>query len=374
MGRRAPNEGSVYARKVDGKIVAWVASITVWRDGKRGRRKAERRTKREALEALDMLRQRKDRQATTPLGVYAEAWRTALPHRPGTLASYEQVLRCYVLPHLGANTPLDGVTERDGEAMRDALLKKHTPRVVRLALAVVHSLYTDAIKAGDHPGPNPFQRVTLPRIPRAKVKALTPAQARRFLDAARGTPCELALKLCLSLGLRRGEVCGLRLDAVDLEGGRLAVRGNLTKIVGGLHYGPPKSESGERSLKLTAALAAELEWYIQRRATLYTEMRWADSPYVFYSTVDGTAMRPAYLTDAFTRTAKAAGIEGFTLHSLRHSCASFLHAQRVPLKTISTILGHANTQITQSIYTSIFQDDMDDAVDAVDALIRKRSG
>lgn len=376
MGRRAPNEGSVYARKVDGKIVAWVASVTVWKDGKRGRRKAERRTKREALEALAVLKTpaAPPRPPAPPLGPYADGWRAALQRRQTTLDCYELVLRRYILPHLGAETRLDDVDAPAVRRMRAALEKDHTPRVVALALAVGRSLFADAIEAGDCAGPNPFDEVKAPKVPRGPMKALTPTQARTFLAALRGSFYELPLTICLSLGLRRGEVCGLRLDDVDLDEGRLHVRGNLTRTTKGVTYGPPKSESGERTLRLTAGLAAALRWHIETRATVYGAKGWKDSPYLFYSPQTGGPLLPERLTEVFQQVATDAGLTGFTLHSLRHSCASFLHAQRVPLATISAILGHSNTAITSKVYTHIFQPDMDDAVDAVDALIRKRSG
>jgi integrase len=77
---------------------------------------------------------------------------------------------------------------------------------------------------------NPADGITPPRVERGPLKALTRDQARAFREAARGEPLELALRLLLSLGLRRGEVAGLRRCDIDFENGRLHVNGTLTYI------------------------------------------------------------------------------------------------------------------------------------------------
>ena len=166
---------------------------------------------------------------------------------------------------------------------------------------------------------------------------------------------------------------GLRWSDIDLERGILTVNGSLGWIKGkGLVYGPPKTESGQRAFKLPASLVSALKRYQLRAAAERKAAgdRWQASEYVFTSTKHGGALNPAQLWQAFRAAADRAGLTGFTLHSLRHSCASFLHAEGVALKTISAYLGHSDTQVTNDIYIHLFDDAINDAA----AVLESRLG
>lgn len=78
--------------------------------------------------------------------------------------------------------------------------------------------------------------------------------------------------------------------------------------------------------------------------------------------------------DAFKLAARAAGLpDAATPHTLRHSCASFLHAEGASLKKISVYLGHANTTITNNVYLHLFQSELDDAAATVESLFQTGS-
>jgi integrase len=100
-----------------------------------------------------------------------------------------------------------------------------------------------------------------------------------------------------------------------------------------------------------------------------------DEDIVFIAVKSGGPLDSGRIYTAFQRAAKLIGIEGFSPHSLRHSAATFLHRQRAPVKTISVYLGHADTRITDDVYTHLFQDELNEAAEMIeeglDAAIEK---
>jgi integrase len=96
-----------------------------------------------------------------------------------------------------------------------------------------------------------------------RVKALSPAQVRALLDAARGTRNEALYVVALHTGLRQGELLGLKWS--DLDGGKLSVRRALKIADHGLDFGPPKNRASRRSVPLNKCAAAALRSHKARQ-------------------------------------------------------------------------------------------------------------
>lgn len=381
MARRAPGEGSIYAVKKDGKTVAYAATIEAgYTAGRRQRKKVQRKTRREVAEEIARLKAQQaggvnltSKQPT--VREFCTAWLDlfAVKARPKSVETYRQMFVYHIFKAFG-DQKLNKITHRQAQALVMAMhADGRADKTIGLVRAAGRQAWQAAIKEGlvDR---NPFQGLTLPTGTARKAIALTVPQARALLSAARGERLEVALRLMLSLGLRRGEVCALRWDEdVDLERGTLTVRGTLGYISGhGLLRGDPKTEAGERSFKLPPALLAALVWHRQEqeRERRLAESRWINSGYVFVSPTTGGPMNSNNIYDCFKRCAKVAELPAeATPHSLRHSCASFLAAEGASIKKISVYLGHANTTITNNVYVHLFQDDLDDGAATVDDLL-----
>lgn len=381
MGRRASGEGSIYPiRNADGKIVRYGASITVgYKNGKRDRKKVERRTRREVAEELARLKaqaaQGMDLTARQPkVKDFCTAWLDgtfALKAKPKSVETYRHIFTRYIFPALG-ESKVKTVMHRQAQAL---VTKLHQDGSADNTVGLVRTAGRQAFAAAMKEGltdRNPFQGLTLPKGITRKPFTLTVEQCKAFLAAARGERLEVALRLLLSLGLRRGEVCGLRWEDIDLTTGVLTVNGTLQYIQRhGLVWGTPKSKSGIRSIKLPPSLLAALVWHQGLQEAERREMgeRWANSGYVFVSPESGGPLYPEVLYCAFKVVAERAELpDEATPHTLRHSCASFLHAEGASLKKISTYLGHANTVITNNIYIHLFQDEINEAAATVEGL------
>lgn len=381
--QRANGEGTVITLRKNRKILGYVAEITVsWKDGKRQKVRSPRYKERTAAEAALIQLRKQHAQGihfsdgTEPLRTHLAEWLGGItPHRrPRTIATYQWAIDQHINPHIG-DLALQQVRPQAIRKLFNLLVAKELKASsIGLVRTVLRQTFQQAVE-DELIEYNPADRAKPPQVKKGQVgKALTIDQIAALLDAARGMPLEVALRLCFSFGLRRGEVCGLRWKDIDFAQGTVTIRGTLGLVKGqGLIWGETKSENGLRSFKLPASLLSLLTYLktqhdIERamKGSTWDAIKSDDAAYVFVSPRNGGPLNPARLYDAFKDACKIAGLESYRLHDLRHSAASYLHAQRAPKKTISTFMGHASTRITDDIYTHLFQDELNDAANQIE--------
>jgi len=174
-------------------------------------------------------------------------------------------------------------------------------------------------------------------------------------------------------GLRRGELCGLRWAAVDLDRGLLMVERNRTTAGYQVVEGEPKTAAGRRAVALdkhTVRVLREhrrrqLEQRDRRRAAGKT---WVDSGYVFTGKT-GTPINPNYATTRFRILTDRADLPPVRLHDLRHGAASLAHEAGADLKTLQDLLGHSSIVVTADTYTSVLPAAQRRCADATAALV-----
>jgi integrase len=93
-----------------------------------------------------------------------------------------------------------------------------------------------------------------------------------------------------------------------------------------------------------------------------------DSGHVFATDI-GEPCDPRNALRALTTTARRAGLEGVGLHTLRHSAASVMLSERIPLNVVSQILGHSGISITADVYGHIAPDVSRSALDTLGAAL-----
>jgi len=380
---RKNGDGTIITFRKKNKITGYAAEITTgWdADGKRQKVRSPRYKERTDAEAA-LVRLHKQHQHGIKLADkqqilrdYLAEWieEIALDHRPRSVATYRWAIDRHIVPHIG-DTELQHVSTPLLKKLLTTLKRQGlAPKSIGLVRTVLRQALEPLVEVVFEY--NPTDRAKPPKVEKQTTgKALTIDQIAALLDAARGQRLDVALRLCFSFGLRRGEVCGLRWKDIDLEHGILTINGTLGYVTGqGLLWGETKTDSGQRGFKLPAPLRAALTWMKTRQEAERKLMgnKWitpanADVDYVFVAMRTGGPLNPFMLYTAFRRAAKAIGLEGYRLHDLRHSAASFLHAQRTPKKNISAFMGHANTRITDDIYTHLFQDELNEAADQIE--------
>src|SRR5262249_46348366 len=148
-----------------------------------------------------------------------------------------------------------------------------SPRTVKHLLVTLRGALAVAVKDGQIPR-NVAALVDPPRAPRPEVQAFTPEQARAFLEAVKGSRMEAAYTAAVAVGLRQGEVLGLKWTDIDLETGRLNVRAALQRIDKKLVQVEPKSVTSRRTIQLPAVCTAS---FARHKSDQESMLRWAGS-------------------------------------------------------------------------------------------------
>ena len=212
------------------------------------------------------------------------------------------------------------------------------------------------------------------RVERFEGKTLTLEQARQFLDAAKAERLSALYVAALSLGLRMGEALGLRWQDIDFERRTLTVNRILERIGRGegskLQLVEPRTSRSRRTVNLPDATvrALKAQKVRQLEERLIAGSRWRDGGLVFLSTI-GTPIDPHALHDDFKRLLGKAGLPDMRFHDLRHSAASLMLAQGIPLRSIQDILGHSSIALTANLYAHVGEQLRREAADAMDIIL-----
>ncbi|ETA03989.1 site-specific recombinase XerD [Frankia sp. CcI6] len=373
--RRAHGEGGLYQRASDGR---WVGVVDLgWIDGKRRRRTVYGRTQKEARDKMAELRKAADKGqdlAAKPqtvaqwLAYWLDEIKAHDGTRPSTLARYQYAIDGHIVPVLG-KIRLDKLTPADVRRLHAARRDSMKPASLAKVHAVLRAALTDAERM-DLVSRNVAKSVQAPKLGDAEPRELMVEQARRFLDVAAGDRLEALFVVALTMGLRRGELLGLRWDDVDLDAGTLRVVRSAQRVSGTLRLVETKTRGSRRPVPIPAttveALRRHQKYQEQERADAGTA--WKENGLVFASTV-GTLMEPRNVTRRVQQLRGRASLPTLRLHDFRHACASFLLAAGVEPRTVMEILGHATMRMTMERYGHALPERLRAASDAMDKLM-----
>jgi integrase len=223
----------------------WRVVVDVDRDadGTRGRRslgtfptrKEAERAERDALSSRD--RGIDLAPATVTIRQLSERYladREALGRAEKTVEEYRRIATLYVLPHLGEKVIAKlkpahvaewvAILRRGGGDEGRAL----SPKTVRHAFALLNAIIRWAVRM-QLAGRNVCEAVTRPTASPSEAKALSGDEVRHLLAAARDSRWSAFVTLALTLGARRGELCGLSWSDVDLDTGVVTIRCSLSQ-------------------------------------------------------------------------------------------------------------------------------------------------
>lgn len=376
MTKRANGEGTIYQRP-DGR---WTAQVSI--DGARktlyGKSQGDVRRKLDAAKRA-MEEGRPVIEDRRRLGEYLDDWLRDVigpsDLSPKTKSDYRDIVRRQLVPALGRTSLVKLRPQQVQQFLNAQREKGYSPRSVQYHHAVLRRALNQAVQ-WEILQRNPAERVTVPR-PRtddAKVHAISVEDAHKLLDAAVGDRLEGLYLLCLSIGLRRGEALGLRWADLDLGEATLSVVQQVQWVPGQgtVVVTHPKTKRSRRTVRITDDCVKALR--VQRTRQAAERLRageyWQDHGLVFPSSI-GTPLDPRNLTRAFHSLCDRAGLPRERLHNLRHSAASFLLAQGVPLRVVMEILGHSSIQMTADLYTHVVPALEQDAAERIGKLLRR---
>lgn len=330
-------------------------------------------TKREASEALRAaIAEHEAAQSSGPAALEAppafaaffERWLAEYASRrcaPITLQRYRQ-LGDYALRKFG-DVALDKLTpmliETSLNALHDTGGHNGKPLqaiTVRNIGFVVHGALKTAVRWGLIPV-NPMDRVELPKAVKTPRKVLDREGVNQLLTAARGTRLFPLLVVAAATGCRRGELLALQWSDIDWKSGILNVTKSLEETDAGVRVKSTKSGKPRRFAIPEGALEVLREHRAQQEAD--REMFGPDYEQndLVFCRPEGAYYRPDKVGARVTELARKAGLPGVGLHSLRHSHASELLSKGAPIPTVAKRLGHANPNVTLSIYAHALEAD-----------------
>ena len=295
------------------------------------------------------------------LDTWLEAY--AAQKRASTFHGYESNVRLYLKPEIG-HIRLSKLEATDIETAYARIQKRGlSRRTVLYAHRVLHKALQYAVRKKlikFNPAGRDF--MDAPPSPKSEARAMTPDERNAYLEALetpawRSSPWYAPFKLDYFTGLRRGELLGLKWDAIDLDRGVLSVVRTLERVHHkGLLVGEPKSRSSKRAVSLPSTAVAVLRELQARQAAqrLMAGPAWADEGFLF-TRADGHPLDPDSASKAFLRLMRQMSIEGVHLHTVRHTHATLLLENGVHLKVIQSRLGHESIQITADTYAHVSQ-------------------
>jgi integrase len=268
---------------------------------------------------------------------------------PKTHQGYELAVRLHIVPVIGKKR-LPRLATQDVRAVLARVQEGGgSPRTVQFVHAVLRAALETAFRE-EIVSRNVAKLVRAP-APRSRIsRGVSADDARKILQAAARDRLSALYVLALYLGLRRGELLGLRWADVDLEVGRLEVVQTLQRVEGRLQFVRPKTRRSERTIPLPDVVVAALREHRARQAKerLAAGSSWTDSGLVFTSRV-GTPVEPDNLRRSWyeVRTVLDAPLR---LHDLRHTCVTLLLEAGVAPHIVQQIAGHSALDVTMNIY------------------------
>lgn len=280
---------------------------------------------------------------------------------PRTIESYRSLLDAYILPLIGSKDIAKMRPKHVRECCAAPIQDGHT-RTAEQVYTLLCQILRAAIKSG-HLQHFAFEKLDRPQHNAVRTAWWSPEDAARFLRLRQLAldPHLVVWILALCLGLRRGELCGLKWSDIDFHHGVVAVtRQRVTLADGRTVVTPPKSKSSVRLLPLPDGMEDILRPFVKK-----------PTEYVALSVTTGQPITPSGLDQAWRRAVLdcAPELPYITLHGLRHTCGAAAVRAGVSMRVLQEIMGHSSMAITSTIYAHADRKIIQAAVDKICAIL-----
>ena len=290
-----------------------------------------------------------------------------------TYSSYCNMVTGVIVPYFKAKQiTLGDLKATDIQAFYMDQLKRVSASSVIHYHANIHKALKYAVKIDLIPT-NPADKVERPKKSRFVGSFYDSEEVERLFVAAKGTNLEIPIFLGAFYGLRRSEALGLKWSAIDFQNNTITIRHTVTTcLLDGkcvqVAQDTTKTKSSMRTLPLVPSFKEKLLSH-KKQQEEYRRVcgRSYDKRYLDYVCVDemGTLISPHYLTAAFPKLLEKNNLRHIRFHDLRHSCASLLLANGVPMKQIQEWLGHSDFSTTANVYAHLDYNSKLSSADAI---------
>lgn len=367
--KRGNGEGSIY-RRPNGK---WRAQISV--AGRRLSHQADTQYEcqlwvRQKLGEIDGGLDYRGGELT--VAAYLARWidTAAVALRDKTALQYRRAIANYINPHIGQMRLLELRLDRIEQFYARLGQEGRGVRTIRIVHNILHKAFEQAVRY-NYIVRNPTQGAILPRYRQQEMQVLDEGEVSRLLVTAQGSPYETFFRLAVMTGMRLGELMGLRWADLSWQHGTLHVQRQVQRVDGqGWQYVEPKTRASRRIVPLSSQMLMALRAH-QKQQKLQRELkgaRWDENGLIFTNSV-GNPLDASNMRKEFNRVLAAAGLPRVRFHDLRHTAASLMLNNHVPLIVAARMLGHQRPSVTLDIYGHLYHDKQSQAAEILEGLV-----
>lgn len=299
----------------------------------------------------------------TKVAAVAEHWLLSDQRkRSGSVARDRSILNTHILPALGTMA-VGSVTRGDLQALVNGWAQASAPSTVHRQYASLRALFSYA-ETCELIVRSPCRNIRLPDVS-PREAAILDGRQLELLAQAMGE--YRAMVYLAAMGLRWGEIAGLRVRAIDFLRGNVNITKQRTRGASGrMIEQDPKTRTSRRSLSVPEWLMTMLAEHLARRG-----LSGDDTDELVFVSPGGEPLHYSNWRRRVWQPAIAgAGFENLTFHDLKHTAATALVEEGVDVKTAQLRLGHANPHTTLRIYAQVTQRADRAAADRVGARLK----
>lgn len=300
---------------------------------------------------------------------------------PTTLKGYEYQIENYIINQDIGKIRLQDLTTSDVQRWINSLYEESPLSNKPLSAKTVKNIYHNLCAAIDKAvvlelvKKNVCKAVSLPKVQKYTAEVYDEKEVQALLNAIKGTDMELPLMIDINLGLRRGELLGLKWKHIDFEKGLVSIEDNMVEVkkevsADRLLTKSPKSASGQRVIPISSALNEYLKKahtdYLLRKLKMGKDF--FDGDYVVCQE-NGKPYKPNSFTDKFNNFLKKNKLKHIRLHDLRHTNATLMLTQGISPKVAQMRLGHSDYSTTMNIYSHVLKSVETEAAEKIENAI-----
>jgi integrase len=218
---------------------------------------------------------------------------------------------------------------------------------------------------------NSANAVIKPKLKRIEMKVLDEIQVRSLLMSAKGSHMEALLRLAVTIGMREGELIGLKWADLDSAGRKIHIQRQIQRIKRqGLAFFSPKTAKSRRLVAIGAATIEKLREQLDRQQLerMFAGTKWVENDLIFANRI-GKPMEPANLLKLFKELLVKANLPDIRIHDLRHTAATFMLLQEVHPSIVQERLGHSDISLTLNTYSHVLPSMQESAAEKMDELV-----
>ncbi len=237
------------------------------------------------------------------------------------------------------------------EVLKRLELDQASPRTRAKVLERLNCVFTEAI-ALELIHKNPCAAVKFQAPPSEPIgRSLELEEVTALLAVVKGDYWEVFIRLCLNMGLRKGEALALQWADIDFKTSTVKISKSFSKFGGGGKMGPTKGRRN-RVIPLPPSMAKLL----LDQAEQWDFDKHPEHKKLFLIGAD-KPLNPSSPNHAMKKLCVKAGVKPCRVHDLRHTYGSLALRAGTPLELVSERMGHSNPTVTLNIYRHLLEDE-----------------